>query len=143
MIAAGRRRRGRGASYKFAAFERAGGALVGAASLMDISRGVFQNAYLGYYLFSPRWGRGLATEMTDAVIEIAFSKLKLHRVQAAIEPGNVRSERLARRVGLRLEGTSERHLYVDGKWRDMRIWAITSEERGYRHRGARLPESRT
>ncbi len=139
VIAAGRNRRAQGNFYTFAAFDRASGAFVGAASLMDISRGIFQNAYLGYYLLSPWWGNGLATEMTDSVIRIAFSKLKLHRVEAGIVPGNVKSEGVARRVRMRLEGTSRRRLFIEGKWTNMRIWALTSEERGYRHRGSPLP----
>lgn len=142
VVEAGRQRRARGDSYKFAAFDGASGAFVGAASLMDISRGIFQNAYLGYFLLSPWWGKGLATEMTDAAIDIGFSRLKLHRVEAGIEPGNIRSEMVARRVGMRLESTSKRRLFVRGKWRDMRIWALTSEERGYRHPGGSLSADR-
>lgn len=143
IVMARQKLRTQGNFYNFAAFDRETGRLVGAASLMDISRGIFQNAYLGYYLLSSWWGKGLATEMAEAVIQIAFTKLKLHRVEAGIEPGNTRSDRLAQRVGLRLEGTSKRRLFINGKWRDMRIWAITSEKRGYRHPGGPLPADRS
>lgn len=43
--------------YRFGIFLK-DGALVGEVSLMDISRQVFQNAYLGYRVFNNYWGMG-------------------------------------------------------------------------------------
>jgi ribosomal-protein-alanine N-acetyltransferase len=57
-----------------------------------------------------------------------FNKLRLHRLEANIEPENLRSIALVRGLGFRKEGTSARYLKIGGHWRDHERWAITSEE---------------
>ena len=62
---------------------------MGFCSLMDISRAVFQNAYLGYGVLSPYWGQGYGKEIVRAVMDIGFKELGIHRLEAGIEDGNV------------------------------------------------------
>jgi Acetyltransferases, including N-acetylases of ribosomal proteins len=114
--------------HVFGVFDRNDGTLVGEVRLMDISRSIFQNAYLGYRIFNPYWGRGYATEACAAVIAMAFKEFKLHRVEAAIEPHNKLSIRVAKALKMRKEGLSKKRLNVLGKWKDMAIYAITKEE---------------
>ena len=104
--------------------------MVGRASLMDISRGLFQNAYLGYHIYSPFWGQGYGRELVSATIDIAFHDLKLHRIEAGIEPDNVPSIALAESLNMRHEGLSARRLYLRGQWVDVSIYALTAEEVG-------------
>jgi ribosomal-protein-alanine N-acetyltransferase len=69
--------------------------------------------------------------MTDALrllLEEAFERLRLHRVEANIQPGNAASISLVRRSGFRLEGLSPRYLKIGGRWRDHERWAILSED---------------
>lgn len=106
------------------------GTLVGGVSLMDISRQVFQNAYLGYRVFNPFWGMGYGKEGVSLAVDIAFRDLNLHRLEAGIEPKNFRSISLAQSVGMKKEGLSKKRLFLDGKWLDMEIWALTCEARG-------------
>lgn len=115
-------------SYEFGIFRKEDGTLIGLVSLMDISRGVFQNAYLGYRIFNPYWGLGYAQEATRAGLDIAFRKLKLHRVEAGIAPDNKRSIKVAKALGMRKEGLSKGRLLVNKTWRDMLIFALTKEE---------------
>jgi len=118
--------------FDFAIFERKTGAFIGSTALMDVSREVFQNAYIGYWIFNTHWGKGLAKEAVNATIDIAFHDLLLLRIEAGIDPGNRRSLHLARALGMRREGRSARRLFLKGEWRDMMIYALTSEERGVR-----------
>jgi [ribosomal protein S5]-alanine N-acetyltransferase len=128
LLSAHRRDRKKDSFYHFAAFDKKTGELIGHGSLMDISRGVFQNAYLGYALFSPYWGKGFGRELTSELIDIAFTELNLHRIEAGIEPKNIRSIALAKSLGLRKEGFSLRRLYLRDRWLDMAIYALTAEE---------------
>ena len=102
---------------------------------MDLSRGVFQNAYLGYRLFNKHWNKGYGKEMVRASFCMAFENLKLHRLEAGIDPRNRRSILLARSVGMRKEGLKKRALFLNGKWQDIVIYSITCEEVGVKFRG--------
>ena len=95
---------------------------------MEIVRGDFQGAYIGYYLFVPHTGKGYMLEGLRLVLERAFRELALHRVEANIQPGNVRSLRLVKRLGFRREGFSPRYLKIGGRWRDHERWALLVEE---------------
>jgi [ribosomal protein S5]-alanine N-acetyltransferase len=121
--------------YDLFAFDKKIGAIVGHISLMDISRAIFQNAYLGYGILSPHWGKGYGYEMAKAGIEIAFKVLKLHRVEAGIDPSNKRSIALAKKLEMRREGLSKRRLFLNHEWVDIAIYALTAEEFGVK--GAR------
>jgi ribosomal-protein-alanine N-acetyltransferase len=120
--------------YNFGIFRKDDGVLVGVVSLMDISRGVFQNAYLGYRIFNNFWGEGYGTEACEATLQIAFKDLKLHRVEAGIAPKNKRSIRLAKKIGLKKEGLSPRRLFINDTWVDIVVYAATSEDFGYKYR---------
>jgi len=102
--------------------------LVGQVSVMDVARGVFQNAYLGWRVLNTHWRHGYAHEASAAAVRYAFEDLGLHRLEAAIEPMNAPSRALARKLGMRQEGVSRRRLMARGAWRDMCIYALTIEE---------------
>lgn len=114
--------------YEFGIFRKDDGSLLGTVSLMDISRGVFQNAYLGYRIFNIYWHQGYAQEACKAAIEIAFKNLKLHRIEAGIAPTNKKSLKTAKAIGLHKEGLSKRRLLINKKWVDIAIYAVTKED---------------
>jgi [ribosomal protein S5]-alanine N-acetyltransferase len=112
------------------------GAIVGYFGLSRISLGMFRNAYLAYYAFEPYAGKGYMREGLELVLRHAFDDLRLHRVQASVQPGNERSTELVRGAGFRNEGLALRYLKVGGRWRDHERWAMTVEDRRGRRRPA-------
>jgi ribosomal-protein-alanine N-acetyltransferase len=68
------------------------------------------------------------TEGMRLVIGRAFGTLRLHRLEANIQPANAASIALVRRLGFRKEGLSRRYLKIGGRWRDHERWAILAEE---------------
>lgn len=77
------------------------------------------------------------TEALALVLRQAFGPLRLHRVEADIQPGNRASIALVRRAGFRREGLSRRYLKIGGRWRDHERWALTVEEWRRRRRTRR------
>jgi ribosomal-protein-alanine N-acetyltransferase len=103
--------------------------ITGVFTISQIVRGAFQSAYLGYYAHERHAGQGFMREALEQVLDHSFGALGLHRIEANIQPQNVRSIGLARGAGFRLEGFSPRYLLIGGQWRDHERYAITADER--------------
>jgi ribosomal-protein-alanine N-acetyltransferase len=103
-------------------------AILGFFNLSQIARGLLQSAYLGYAVGKPHAGHGYMREGIELVLRHAFLTLRLHRVEANIQPGNQASIALARGAGFRREGFSPRYLKIGGRWRDHERWALLSDE---------------
>jgi [ribosomal protein S5]-alanine N-acetyltransferase len=112
----------------FLVIRRDAGALVGVINLNNLIRRAFQNAFLGYYCFLPHAQQGLMHEGMQLVLQQAFGVIKLHRVEANIQPGNAASIALVRKCGFVREGLSRRYLKVYGRWRDHERWALLAED---------------
>jgi len=102
-------------------------AILGFFNLSQIVRRSLQSAYLGYAVGEPFAGQGYMREGLRLVLRRAFGELRLHRVEANIQPGNQASLALAKSAGFRREGFSPRYLKIDGHWRDHERWAILVE----------------
>jgi ribosomal-protein-alanine N-acetyltransferase len=101
-------------------------ALIGFINISEIIRGKLQGAFVGYGGVAGTGGQGHMTEAMRLVLREAFTTLKLHRLEANIQPGNEASKLLAERCGFRCEGFSPSYLKVGGRWRDHERWAITA-----------------
>lgn len=106
---------------------RDGGAMAGLITIDSIIRGRFQSASVSYGAFAATAGRGYMSEALALVLRYAFCELRLHRLEANIQPANQASLRLVGRLGFRKEGYAPAMLFIDGAWRDHERWAITRE----------------
>jgi ribosomal-protein-alanine N-acetyltransferase len=107
---------------------RADQALLGAIEVSQIVGGKFRSAYLGYHIGAPYARQGYMREALAAALALVFGPLRLHRVEANIQPRNRASIRLVRSLGFRREGYSRRYLKIGGRWRDHERWALVREE---------------
>lgn len=106
--------------------DEATGELIGLCGI-----GMFKGAEEGelWYLLDPaRQGRGLATEATAQLLDVAFNELGLHRVRACCVPANPASARVLEKLGMRREGYQLRNLKIQGQWEDSFLYAILAEE---------------
>ncbi|MEO9135455.1 MAG: GNAT family N-acetyltransferase [Casimicrobiaceae bacterium] len=102
-------------------------ALAGVINFSEIIRGAFHSAYVGYYAFAPLAGDGYMTEGFALALDFAFRELKLHRIEANVQPANSPSLALVERVGFAREGYSPRYVKIAGRWRDHVRFAVLAE----------------
>lgn len=69
--------------------------------------GVGPEIEIGWRLRPEYWGNGLATEAARPLLDHAFSRLRLERVIADIDPANKGSTRVAVKVGMHPAGRVE------------------------------------
>jgi len=103
-------------------------AILGFFNLSQIVRRALQSAYLGYAVGRPHAGQGYMREGIQLVLRRAFTDLRLHRIEANIQPGNHASIALARGAGFTREGFSPRYLKIGGRWRDHERWALLADD---------------
>jgi [ribosomal protein S5]-alanine N-acetyltransferase len=107
---------------------REDGAIVGFFNISEIVRGQLQSAFIGYGAVAAHAGHGYMSEGLELVLARAFGVLRLHRLEANIQPGNAASIALVKRAGFVCEGLSERYLKIGGRWRDHEHWVIRAEQ---------------
>ena len=112
----------------FLLFTRDDDALAGVFNFSEIVHGGFLSTYLGYYGFTPHIGKGFMSEGMALALDVAFRQMKLHRVEANIQPTNLRSVALAESSGFTREGFSPRYVKIGGRWRDHLRFAMLAED---------------
>ncbi|MBV8594491.1 MAG: GNAT family N-acetyltransferase [Caulobacteraceae bacterium] len=115
-------------AYAFLIFDQTSDELLGGLTLGGIRRGVSQTGTLGYWMGGQHSGKGRMTRAVAATVEFAFSRLRLHRVEAACIPENAPSIALLERNGFRREGHARSYLKIDGAWRDHILFALVETD---------------
>jgi RimJ/RimL family protein N-acetyltransferase len=102
--------RAAGERYGFAVRDASSGALLGGVELRPLDHEV---ANVSYWTYPLHRCRGIASRGLALACKLAFKQFGFRRVEAAIDPDNVASQRVARRNRFRLVGEREgRILYV-------------------------------
>ena len=104
--------------------------LVGGIGLSNLRRGVAETASLGYWVGEPFAQQGYMTAALPLVLDFAFDRLRLHRIEAACLPTNIPSRSLLARAGFRQEGYARQYLCIEGKWQDHLLFAILRADWG-------------
>ncbi len=116
-----------GASVGLVARDRESGHIVGVTHLSQIFYKGFQNAYLSYWGMASFAGTGRMSQAVKLTTLYAFGELGLHRIEANIQPENVRSIALVKRLGFTKEGFSAKYLQIGGVWCDHERWALLAD----------------
>ncbi len=72
--------------------------------------------------------KGCATESIKCLIDFLFGNLNKHRIITSIDPENKNSIKLVERIGLRKEAHFVESLFLNGKWVDDIVYAITKKD---------------
>lgn len=87
-----------------------------------------RTGHLSWALYAGHRGRGTATRAVRLLAAYAFESLGLHRVEAYVDPENVRSLRVASRAGLRREGLVRGRELRRGELRDEVLMARLADD---------------
>jgi [ribosomal protein S5]-alanine N-acetyltransferase len=102
--------------------------IIGIIDLTSINYHDSKGAILGYWLGKKYWGQGIMTEVVKLVLNYAFQKLKLVRVQATVMHTNKPSMRVLEKCDFKQEGILRKKVYKNKKWLDIFIYGILKEE---------------
>lgn len=85
-------------------------------------------AEIGYMLNPQYWRKGIMQEALMPVIDWGFTELKLHSVEANINPGNAASAGLLERSGFVREAYFREDFFFDGTFRDTAIYSLLNKK---------------
>ncbi|WP_326822746.1 GNAT family N-acetyltransferase [Streptosporangium sp. NBC_01756] len=108
------------------------GELIGDSTLFW-HNALHRSGEIGYVFHPGHGGQGYATEAAEALLELAFDGLDLHRVTGRLDGRNHASARLLERLGMRREAHLVENEMVKGEWTDEVIYAILQREWRTRH----------
>lgn len=100
--------------------------LVGTVGLSPVPE--HERAEMGYWIGTPYWGRGFATEAVRIVLTWAFQECGLRRVEAFCYPGNPASARVLEKVGMTLEGRLRARVLRWNEPRDLLAYGVLADE---------------
>ena len=112
-----------GQHLRLALARRDDGVLVGTCSLFAF-HAASRRAEIGYALARAEWGAGLMAEALDALVAYAFEDLRLHRLEADIDPRNTASAKSLARLGFIAEGHLRERWIVSGEVSDSALYGL-------------------
>lgn len=104
-----------------ALFLKSNMAFVGIVGLISQTIDEINEVELAYRLFPSHWGHGYASEACHSILHYAFDTLKKEYIVSIIDPKNVASEKVAKRVGLELWKSTRFHEF------DVNIYRMTKQ----------------
>jgi RimJ/RimL family protein N-acetyltransferase len=114
-------------AYFLAATRKDTGEIVGEA-VLKITNAVDRQAEIGFGVAPRLWKQGFGTEIAGALLEAAFSQLKMHRAGAQCSPENKGSIRIMQKTGMAREGLLRDVHQARGKWWSTVIYGVLEHE---------------
>ncbi|MCD9152953.1 GNAT family N-acetyltransferase [Aeromicrobium duanguangcaii] len=110
-------RHGQGLTYPHVILD-ASARIIGRINLGNVVLGPFQSCGVGYWVSQHANGRGHASAALQAIKNVAFADLGLHRIEAGTLAHNVRSQRVLEKNGFVRFGVAPAYLKIAGSWQD-------------------------
>jgi RimJ/RimL family protein N-acetyltransferase len=98
---------------------------VGLGRINWLSRNANIFASIGYPEY---WGKGIAGEAAELIIEYGFTELNLHKIYSGIFDPNSRSLRAAEKLDFQKEAVLKEEMYVDGKYVDVHKFGLLKRD---------------
>ena len=101
--------------------------VLGSCGLFIFDDGL-RRAEVGYELRRAYWRQGIMREALAALLDFAFQTLELHRVEAVVDDGNARSQRLLGALGFAHEGTLRQRFFFRDRFWDEHYYGLLRDD---------------
>ena len=98
---------------------------IGDVSIWRIDREHFRGE-IGYAIYPEFQRKGYMQEALEAVIKTAFKNLKLHSLEANVDPDNFKSIALLKKLNFEQEGYLKENYYLNGKFYDTAMFSLVN-----------------
>ena len=114
-------------ALKWGIARRSDDEIIGTTTLFNLN---FDNrrCELGYALDRAEWGKGYMQETLHALLDYAFTRLDLHRIEADVDPRNLNSIRTVEKLGFQREGYLRERWQVNGEIQDALFFGLLRPE---------------
>ena len=85
-------------------------------------------AEIGYAMYPQFQGKGIMTEAMKAVLKYGFEKMRLHSVEANVNPGNEASIKLLEKNYFVKEGYFKENYFYNGQFLDSAIYSLLANK---------------
>ena len=99
--------------------------LIGTISYHIIDKSNYR-AEFGYMILSPYWRKGLVSEAIKALLDYGFNTMKLHSIEAHINPNNEASKNILLKHGFVKEAYYKENFYYNGKFLDSEVYSLVN-----------------
>jgi ribosomal-protein-serine acetyltransferase len=115
----------KGVAYEFAIVSAPEGPYLGGCGLnrFDYAN---RTANLGYWVRSSRTGRGVAAAAARLLAGWGFTELRLNRIEIVVATDNLRSRRVAEKLGARFEGVMRDRLCLYDQAHDAALYSLVA-----------------
>ena len=86
-------------------------------------------AEIGYLLDKIHWRKGYLNELMQVALDYAFNVMKLHSIEAVINPDNDASRNLLQKFGFQQEAYFKENYYFKGEFIDSAVFSLLKEWR--------------
>ena len=101
--------------------------LVGTISFHRIEKEHYRGE-IGYMLNPKLWRKGIVGEAMTKVLDFGFKSMKLHSVEANVNPHNSASSSLLKKHGFVLEASFKENYFFNGKFIDTEIYSLLEKQ---------------
>ncbi|MET3729547.1 RimJ/RimL family protein N-acetyltransferase [Fictibacillus halophilus] len=113
--------------YAFAVVEKQSNMLIGGGEI-QITSLTNRVGEIGYVIHPDYWGKGFATETGRLLLKFGFENLQLHRIFATCDPRNQASEKVLKKLDMKLEGKMRETILLKDGWRDSLLFSMLKHE---------------
>jgi ribosomal-protein-alanine N-acetyltransferase len=96
--------------------------LIGTCGYHKISKTHFK-AEIGYDLLPLYWGQGIMIAAINGILSYAYEELQFNRIEAFVDPANMASAKLLRRLGFEYEGFLRDAFFEKGNFVDAELYS--------------------